>query len=209
MRYESLVPHSGTYTHTHTHQYVQIVRRYDQCLALLSICVVLSPRRVDPAIHATMREKYADQMAKMESGDLGTFEEMLRSAGPKTDAIKNQMGIFLEDVKQIQAGELPKIKSFIKLFSSISLEELAKEHLSDMSADELRTQLMCLKNKARQLVHSDGMLHSAIAPGLLEGRWQSSGDVTFALEDDKTITAQGRQSQNHAKRFLKLLREFE
>jgi translation initiation factor 3 subunit L len=46
----------------------QIIKRADQMYGLLAICIALCPTRLDENVHSTLREKYGDQLSKLQKG---------------------------------------------------------------------------------------------------------------------------------------------
>ncbi len=54
--------------HSKSYQYEAIARTTDKMYALLSMCVALSPQRVDENVHNLMREKHGEQLIRMQRG---------------------------------------------------------------------------------------------------------------------------------------------
>jgi translation initiation factor 3 subunit L len=52
--------------HTRSYQHDQIMKKSEQMYALLAICVSLCPQRVDEQVHTGLREKYGDQMHRLQ-----------------------------------------------------------------------------------------------------------------------------------------------
>lgn len=46
----------------------KIAKKCDQMYALLAMCIALCPTRLDENIHNHLREKYGDQLSKMQKG---------------------------------------------------------------------------------------------------------------------------------------------
>jgi translation initiation factor 3 subunit L len=71
--------------HSRSYQFDQIAKKGDQMYALLAICVALCPTRLDESIHSQLREKYGEQLFKMQKGDeaAAVFEELWQYACPK------------------------------------------------------------------------------------------------------------------------------
>ncbi len=67
-------------------QYDSITKKNEQMYALIAICVAFHPTRLDDTIHTALREKYGDQLLKLQRGgpeSLPIFEELFRAACPK------------------------------------------------------------------------------------------------------------------------------
>ncbi|KAG1765551.1 RNA polymerase I-associated factor PAF67-domain-containing protein [Suillus occidentalis] len=71
--------------HTRSYQYDQINKTADRMYALLALCYVLAPTRLDDNVMNIVRERYGDQIGRMCRGEegLSTFEELFLYACPK------------------------------------------------------------------------------------------------------------------------------
>ncbi|KAG2127991.1 RNA polymerase I-associated factor PAF67-domain-containing protein [Suillus clintonianus] len=71
--------------HTRSYQYDQINKTADRMYALLALCHVLAPTRLDDNVMNIVRERYGDQIGRMGRGEegLSTFEELFLYACPK------------------------------------------------------------------------------------------------------------------------------
>lgn len=54
--------------HTRSYQYDQINKTADRMYALFAICQALSPSRLDDNVFNTVKEKYGEQLGKMQRG---------------------------------------------------------------------------------------------------------------------------------------------
>ena len=81
--------------------------------------------------------------------------------------------MFLTEIQQ--QNQLPVLKQYLKLYTSISASKLAD--LMGSEPDQLLTLLMCLKHKTYSKTH----LGSGSAT---EGLWSSSGDTDFIVDVD-------------------------
>jgi translation initiation factor 3 subunit L len=140
----------------------QVQKMNDRMLALFAIALALAPGfPVDDGVAAAIKDKYGDKMALMERGDAATFDNMLTYASPKFvvpsipdygapvnsshDAYKQQIRLFNDEVLQQQ--KLSKIRSYLKLYTSIGLDKLAR--FNDESVAAFRAQLVGIKAKLR------------------------------------------------------------
>lgn len=126
---------------TKSYQHDQINKQTDQMYHLLAICLVLHPQCIDESIQQTLRDKsYHEKMYKMQYGDLQEFENCFVFACPKflspcpppvdsipddysKDAIKHQTAVFMDEVQQQK--NLPTIRSYLKLYTTLPLVKLA------------------------------------------------------------------------------------
>lgn len=171
-------------------QYDSITKKNDQMYALVAICVAFSPVRLDDTIHTALREKYGEQLTRMQRGGpeaLPIFEELFRAACPKfinptppdfdnpqlnVDPIDHQVAIFMEEVKNNMYS--PTVRSYLKLYTTMDLTKLAG--FLEVDADTLRSWLLVNKQRSRQVRHSEGPL--------LEGDVVNSSDLDYAMQGD-------------------------
>lgn len=146
--------------HTRSYQYEQINKRHDQMAALMALCLALHPQHVDQSLMAIVRDKAGERLARMRAGDVSSYEDTFGYTSPKfispappvwdaggdmsAAALSQQSALFLRDVRQ--QLQLPELRSYLKLYTTIGLDKLA--HF--MNADEaaLRAHLLGLKHKA-------------------------------------------------------------
>ncbi|CAO3653912.1 unnamed protein product [Cunninghamella echinulata] len=196
--------------HSRSYQFDQIAKKGDQMYALLAICVALCPTRLDESIHSQLREKYGEQLFKMQKGEeaLVVFEELFQYACPKFisatginlnkgpndphfDPNQNQTKIFMSDIRnQIM---LPTLRSFMKLYTSMGIDKLAK--FLDMDAEELKMHLLVFKQKSRQLKWSNG--------DVLQGEYMPTSDLNFCLKQDVVHIAESKVGRRYADWFLR------
>ncbi|PPJ54089.1 hypothetical protein CBER1_06320 [Cercospora berteroae] len=172
-------------------QYDSISKKNDQMYALVAICVAFHPTRLDDTIHTALREKYGEQLTRMQRGGpeaLPIFEELFRSACPKfisptppdfdnpqinVDPVEHHLAIFMEEVKN--NIYTPTVRSYLKLYTTMDLTKLAG--FLEVDADTLRSWLLVNKQRSRQVRHTgDG--------GLLEGDIVNTSDLDYAMEGD-------------------------
>lgn len=171
-------------------QYDSITKKNDQMYALVAICVAFSPTRLDDTIHTALREKYGEQLTRMQRGGpeaLPIFEELFRSACPKfisptppdfdnpqlnVDPVDHHVAIFMEEVKNNMWS--PTVRSYLKLYTTMDLKKLAG--FLEVDADQLRGWLLVNKQRSRQVRHNEGPL--------LEGEVANTVDLDYAMQGD-------------------------
>lgn len=169
--------------------------------ALLAVCIALCPTRLDENVHSQLREKHGEQLYKMQKGEeaLGIYADLFQFACPKfvsptgkgADPHQHQLNIFLSDIKnQIN---LPTLRSFMKLYTSMSIEKLAK--FLEVDSDELKTQLLIFKQKSRQYKWTNG--------SLLEGEYLPTSDLDFCLKQDVVHIAENKVARRYGDWFLR------
>ncbi|KAJ3412971.1 Eukaryotic translation initiation factor 3 subunit L [Chytridiales sp. JEL 0842] len=202
--------------HTRSYQYEVISKKSEQMYALLAICVALSPQRVDENVHTLMKEKYGDQLMKMQKeGEeaLGTFEELFLFACPKFispvppsfDVVANlsqaptqqQLRVFLSEVKQQVL--VPTIRSYLKLYTTIRISKLAT--LVENTPEELRTELLVYKHKTLQRRYESG--------SVLEGEYSSTTDLDFYIKQDMIHISETKVGRKVGDWFIRNIGKFD
>lgn len=205
--------------HTRSYQYDSIQKKGDQMYALLAICIALCPTRLDENIHGNLREKWGDQLAKMQKGEEGveqTYEDLFLFACPKfispngpnyddpatfaqppAEPQMHHARIFLAEVKQQLL--VPTLRSYLKLYTTMGLDKLAS--FLETDADSLRTQLLLFKQKGRQLKWSHGTL--------LDGEDVNTSDLDFAIVDDMVHIAEAKVGRKYGDWFLRNSSKFQ
>ncbi|CAG8514598.1 20056_t:CDS:10, partial [Racocetra persica] len=203
--------------HTRSYQFDQINKKGDQMYALLAICIALCPTRLDENIHAHLREKYGEQLSKMQRGEEGlqTFEDLFLYACPK---FISPIGPNFEDLNSlIQAIEphhhhakiflaevrhqilIPTLRSYLKLYTTMGIDKLAA--FLEIEPDKLRTQLLIVKQKSRQ--------QKWISGTLLEGEYVATSDLDFCLKQDMVHIAESKVGRRYGDWFLRNINKFQ
>jgi translation initiation factor 3 subunit L len=169
-------------------QYDSISKKNDQMYALIAICVAFHPTRLDDTIHTALREKYGDQLLKLQRGgpeSLPIFEELFRSACPKfisptppdfdnpelnVDPLEHHLSIFMDEVKTNMWS--PTVKSYLRLYTTMDLKKLAG--FLEVEPEKLRGWLLVNKQRSRQIRWTDN--------GLLDGEVVTANDLDYAMQ---------------------------
>ncbi|KAB8338880.1 hypothetical protein FH972_021824 [Carpinus fangiana] len=171
-------------------QYDTITKKTDQMYALIAICVAFQPTRLDDTIHSALREKYGEDLNRMQRGgpdSLSLFENLFKTACPRfiaptppdfdnpsvnVDPIDHHLRIFMDEVRNNMWS--PTVKSYLKLYTTMDLKKLAG--FLDVSPEQLRNWLLVNKQRSRQVRWSEG--------NLLEGDVVNSSDLDYAMQGD-------------------------
>lgn len=200
---------------TKSYQFEEIKKKVEQMYALLCICVVLCPQRIDESVNQQLREKVGDKMLKMQKGDTSIFEECFSKACPKfispippnydanavnshLDPLNLQLRMFMVEVQQ--QSIIPVIRSYLKLYTTMSIPKLAS--LSDLDEGTLQTALLCFKHKQRNLVWSKGT-------DALEGEFQSSPETDFYINNDMIHIADTKIARRYGDFFIRQINKIE
>ncbi|ODQ68646.1 eukaryotic translation initiation factor 3 subunit L [Nadsonia fulvescens var. elongata DSM 6958] len=190
-------------------QFDMVNKRSDQMYALLAISVALSPTRLDDIVNTGLRERYGDQLSKLQRGgpeSYPVFEELFLKSAPRfifpytidfestklnSDATKHHLDIFMVEVKNTTFAF--NLKSYLNLYSTMDLGKLAG--FLEKDPEELRSALVALKVKNRQLVRKDGEL--------LEGEYVNVSELDISLENDLIHIAEAKDNRKFADWFIR------
>mmetsp|Transcript_5333 Transcript_5333/g.7771 ORF Transcript_5333/g.7771 Transcript_5333/m.7771 type:complete len:562 (+) Transcript_5333:230-1915(+) len=175
----------------------QFPKLYDRMIALLAIlthiCTV--PNLLEDSVAQSVRDKHGNQLSKIEAGEEG-YEDLFIFACPKfvspavpdystalqpgaasahsnQDAYKLQVKHFMNEMASQQT--MRKLRSYMKLYTSISVHKLERLVLED----QLLPLLLAYKQKMQQTETGN---ESHIAP--LDGKDVSALDVHYFITDD-------------------------
>jgi len=208
-----------------SYQNDQINKQTDQMYHLLAICLVLHPQCIDESIQQVLREKnYHDTMCKMQCGDLDAFKNFFIFACPKfvspcppsadapledyvKDSMEHQLQVFMDEVRQQK--ELPTIRSYLKLYTTLPLEKLAafmdqnaNGEVDDRQISNLLIHLLCFKHKMKNIVWTKG------SSGLT-GHFQSGSELDFYIDNDMIHIADTKVSHRYGDFFIRKILKFE
>jgi len=183
-------------------------KQTDQMLYLLALCHSFYPVRIDEVLIQVMKERVPiEKLQRLQKGDKQIIEEMfvfgcpkfLSPVPPNFDATHlnshkeptiHQCKVFLEDVdQQIQ---LPIIRSYLKLYSTMSVAKLAA--FLEMKEEDFIPQLMCLKAKMMNARSSSSE--------------EESLEVDFYIDDGMIHIANTKVERSPADYFIKQILKF-
>jgi len=173
---------------------------------LLAMAVSLCPQMInDENVEQNLYEKCGDRMFRIQKGDEDAFKELFKGCCPKfiipafaenaeeqnsKMALEFQLNIFLKEVKQQEL--IWTIRSYLKLYSTISISKLAGFlHVDEIA---LRTFLCRYKHKTRNWVNKE---------------WVSSSDVEFYVDKEMIHVADYKVPKKYGEYFLNHINKFE
>lgn len=189
-----------------------ISKMTDQMYNLLAMCVTLYPIRIDESLSHQMKEKTGqEKLLRMQHGDKVAFEESFTFACPKfvspispnydagpinfhKEPMLHQLKVFMEEIDQ--QAQLPTIRSYLKLYSTLHISKLAS--FLNITESELRSQLMCLKHKMKNA-------QSAVVPFSED----TQPEVDFYIDEDMIIIADTKIERGYANYFIEQIQNFE
>lgn len=120
----------------------------------------------------------------------------------------HQTQVFMDEVKQ--QLELPTIRSYLKLYTTLPLSKLASfmyknENNGDRDHEravaKLSTQLLCFKHKMNNVVCTKG--------SGLEGKFQSGSELDFYIDNNMIHIADTKVSHRYGDFFIRKILKFE
>merc|ERR1711957_111790 len=113
------------------------------------------------------------------------------------EAHQRQLNLFKREMRQ--QNMLPRIGSYMKLYTAIKTSKLAQ--LCEMDEEGLRDTLMCVIHKTYQRVRHKG--------GPLAGDFQLCSEVEFYLDGDMVHINAQKSERPHAEVFLEQILKFQ
>jgi translation initiation factor 3 subunit L len=187
----------------------QLTKIYDRMIALLAIITHVCPSYglVDNSVSSAVREVHGNQLSKIEAGEEG-YEDLFMFACPKfvtafvpeyelamsqgssagpngQDAYKLQVKHFMNEMANQQT--MMKLRSYMKLYSSISVEKLGKL----VTEEDVTSLLVSYKQKMRQLENKSGS----------SGDFGTVMDIHYYVKDD-IIHIEEAEKQHRFERYF-------
>ncbi|KAG4302160.1 hypothetical protein PCK1_001432 [Pneumocystis canis] len=191
-------------------QYDHITKKGDQMYALLAMCIALCPIRIDDNLHILLKEKYGEELLKMQRGGpecIPVFTELFSYACPKfisplspdfdnalttvSEHQQHHLKIFISNVENQMM--LPALKSYLKLYTTMHLDKIAS--YLEITPENLRTLLFVYKQKSKQIRWSEG--------SLLSGEVINISDIEFAIEGNIIHIAEVKTARRYAEYFMR------
>merc|ERR1712048_304446 len=114
-----------------------------------------------------------------------------------SEAHQRQLNLFKKEVKEQQF--LPRIGSYMKLYTAIKISKLAQ--LCEMDEEGLRDTLMCIIHKTHQRVRHKG------SP--LAGEFRVCSEVEFYLDGEMVHINAQKSERPHTEVFLEQILKFQ
>eukprot|EP00903_Cladosiphon_okamuranus_P012323 g11554.t2 len=181
----------------------EVPKTADKMMALMAIATSLAPgAKVDEQMQSKMQDTHRDKLAKMAAGDEQAFRDLFSWASPKfvcsvgsREFYDLQTQLFMEEVKQQIL--FPQIRSYLKLYTTIGLEKIAR--FNDLNEEQFSAQLVSMKHKLTQM--DWGMSGET---SLLDGKPGFAMDFNYFVEDNTVVIdeADVREQQGYEKYFM-------
>jgi translation initiation factor 3 subunit L len=172
----------------------QFNKQYERMLSLLAICMQICPSQglVEDSIARLIREKHGSKLEAATS-----YEEWFQSpkfvaVDPTHSVYRQQVQQFLKGMENEPAGR--KLRSYLKLYTSLQVEKLAKFH--DMTtSEEFLPLLLSYKARMRQMERSEGDTY-------IDGSWKSALDIHCYLEGDMVHVDEAEKQRRFENYFV-------
>lgn len=120
------------------------------------------------------------------------------------DPMEHQTEVFMDEVRQQM--ELPTIRSYLKLYTTLPLAKLSSfmdpKNDDDRNINRLLIHLLCFKHKMKNVVWTKG------ASGL-EGKFTSGSELDFYIDNKMIHIADTKVSQRYGDFFIRKIIKFE
>lgn len=212
----TFVSRSRNYLSSQSYQQDVMVRMADRMYHLIMLCNTLSPGRLDEIIQTHIQERWADKYFKLQSDDEEAFKEVFTKACPKFchsfistyedpeevrnidqhEPLNRQLNMFLKDVSY--QNRVFNVRSIAKLYNNLTLSKLANlmGMTQDNAVEVVRSEMLCVKNRAEQLLWQKGPLLSG-------ERAQMLADLDIYLDTDTIHVKNLTTHKNFVDLFIK------
>mmetsp|Transcript_32948 Transcript_32948/g.48326 ORF Transcript_32948/g.48326 Transcript_32948/m.48326 type:complete len:521 (+) Transcript_32948:71-1633(+) len=205
----------------------QFQKNYDRMIALLSILSHICPSaRLEDAVSKHIQDRYGNQLSKIEAGEEG-YEDLFMFACPKfvnpavpdygnpqlsaslsQDVYKLQVKQFMQEMSQQQI--LRKLRSYMKLYTSISAAKLAD--FNDTEQEEFLSNLLCFKHKMRQLERDPAATEdkdNTYGLSLLDGKEGTALDIHYYIKKDMVHVDEAEKQRRFENYFMSQIAQSE
>jgi len=191
-------------------------KQYDRMLALLAILTHICPNTssLEDNVAKVLRDKYVSQLNKIDAGEEG-YEDLFVFGCPKFvspampdfttggqhhDAYKSQVKQFMNEMAPQQ--ELRKLRSYMKLYTSINVSKLAS--FNDKDEEEFCAVLNSLKHRMHQ-VENGGVAGSAP----IDGTVQSAMDIHYYVVDTMIHVDEAEKQRRFENYFMSQISQYQ
>lgn len=189
-------------------QFNAVSKKSDQMFALLTICVALTPTRLDATVNTSLREKYGEKLYKIQKGSkkesLQVIEELFTFAAPKfvspsvPDFVYSEVNgnpfafhkqLFIAKVES--AVTSPPLKNYLRLYSSLHIEKL-KKFLETTTDNEIFSILVNYNMQSLQLTWQSG-----------NDVLTNTSDIHVVLDKDLVLITEKKASRKFGEWFIR------
>lgn len=204
--------------HGRAYQADLAAKLHDQTAAALALCLSLRPLGLDESVHRSLLERSQERLALLlRAEDTTPFEQIFGFACPKflspntappkpvaegerqpnrhAEAVKRHLSLFLDEVNQQLT--LAKIRSYLRLYTSIPVQKLAS--FLDTDVDTVRAQLLLFQHKADSMTALP-----SICPHLAP---VASTDLSFTIDGDMIHVTDTKRQKEYQSSFLNLIKQ--
>ena len=168
----------------------QFMKQYERILGILAILLQICPGLpiVEDSVIRAVRDKHGSKIEAATSYEEWFLCPKFIASDPHNSVYRQQVDLFLKEMESQTLGK--KLRSYLKLYTSLPVEKLAKFH--DLSSDEFMPLLLSYKLRMRQKERSEG-------DSWVEGKWKTALDIHYYIEQDTVFVDEAeirRQFEN-------------
>ncbi|KAL5965296.1 Eukaryotic translation initiation factor 3 subunit L [Taenia solium] len=193
-----------------------VVKQADQMTSLLAICITIDPMPIDQTVEQHLKEKFAESLNRLQQTNKDEFTMCFDIGCPRfinpdskatervnyaLDAQRHQGMVFRSELDQHWI-ELPRLRSFLKLYTSLPVEKLG--HFLEEDEENVHSLLMRFKHQLKNVTCTGETC------GSLEGTLQLFCDTDFYVDGEMIHIADMKVDRRFSEFFmlqLKKLRE--
>jgi translation initiation factor 3 subunit L len=168
-------------------------KQYDRMLSLLAILHHICPTQgiVNDSVARAVHEKHGSRLQSASSFEDWFQSPKFVSADPNVNLYRQQVELFLEEMKPATANL--DMRSYLKLYSALPVEKLAKFH--DKSVDDFLPRLWSYKVRTRQMERS-------ATDSFTEGSWKVALDIHYYINGSTVNIGEAEKQRRFENYFV-------
>ncbi|CDS43470.1 eukaryotic translation initiation factor 3 [Echinococcus multilocularis] len=185
-----------------------VVKQADQMTSLLAICITINPMPIDQAVEQHLKEKFAESLNRLQQTNKDEFTMCFDIGCPRfinpdakatervnyaLDAQRHQGVVFRSELDQYWI-ELPRLRSFLKLYTSLPVEKLG--HFLEEDEENVHSLLMRFKHQLKNVTCTGETC------GSLEGTLQLLCDTDFYVDGEMIHIADMKVDRRFSEFFM-------
>ncbi|VDD77762.1 unnamed protein product [Mesocestoides corti] len=185
-----------------------VIKQSDQMTSLLAICITINPMPIDQSVEQHIKDKFAESLNRLQQTNKDEFSMCFDMGCPRfinPDANANERTDYVLDAQRHQGYvfrneldqhwiELPRLRSFLKLYTSLPVSKLA--HFLDEDEEGVHSLLMRFKHLLKNVTSTGESC------GCLEGILKLLCDTDFYVDGDMVHIADMKVDRRFSEFFM-------
>jgi len=154
----------------------QFSKQFERMLSLLALLQHICPMEgvLEESVARAIREKHSARLEAASSYEEWFQSPKFVSTDPMVTIHRHQVQLFLREMESIAVNR--NLRSYLKLYTSLAVDKLAKFHDKEKEEEILPT-LLSYKVRTRQLEREEG-------DGYDQGKWKDALDIHYYIVKD-------------------------